>query len=68
MQAAPCLYGLPEWNDGVIQRKAGTGEKDALLGIFADLGADLHNWLWLDGWSPGGTADGAGQREPARCQ
>ena len=25
------LYGLPEWKDGVIQRKAGTGEKDALL-------------------------------------
>ena len=24
---ATMLYGLPEWNDGVIQRKAGTGEK-----------------------------------------
>ena len=48
------LYGLPEWKDGVIQRKAGTGEKDALLGIFADLGADLHNWL---GWMAGHRAE-----------
>ncbi|GJC03746.1 hypothetical protein KAM385_07750 [Aeromonas hydrophila] len=47
---ATMLYGLPEWKDGVIQRKAGTGEKDALLGIFSDLGADLHNWL---GWMAG---------------
>ncbi|WP_238157610.1 hypothetical protein [Aeromonas salmonicida] len=45
---ATMLYGLPEWKDGVIQRKAGTGEKDALLGIFSDLGADLHN-CWA-GW------------------
>ncbi|MEA9426255.1 LPD38 domain-containing protein [Aeromonas caviae] len=51
---ATMLYGLPEWNDGVIQRKAGTGEKDALLGIFADLGADLHNWL---GWMAGHRAE-----------
>nr|WP_324046996.1 LPD38 domain-containing protein [Aeromonas caviae] len=51
---ATMLYGLPEWKDGVIQRKAGTGEKDALLGIFADLGADLHNWL---GWIAGHRAE-----------
>ncbi|WP_246875557.1 MULTISPECIES: LPD38 domain-containing protein [unclassified Aeromonas] len=51
---ATMLYGLPEWNDGVIQRKASTGEKDALLGIFADLGADLHNWL---GWMAGHRAE-----------
>nr|WP_017411427.1 LPD38 domain-containing protein [Aeromonas salmonicida] len=48
---ATMLYGLPEWKDGVIQKKAGTGEKDALLGIFSDLGADLHNWLgWMAGY------------------
>ncbi|WP_235674279.1 hypothetical protein [Aeromonas caviae] len=51
---ATMLYCLPEWKDGVIQRKAGTGEKDALLGIFADLGADLHNWL---GWMAGHRAE-----------
>ncbi|WP_240621673.1 LPD38 domain-containing protein [Aeromonas rivipollensis] len=51
---ATMLYGLPEWKDGVIQRKSGTGEKDALLGIFADLGADLHNWL---GWMAGHRAE-----------
>lgn len=51
---ATMLYGLPEWKDGVIQRKAGTGEKDALLGIFSDLGADLHNWL---GWMAGHRAE-----------
>ncbi|WP_419465243.1 LPD38 domain-containing protein [Aeromonas caviae] len=51
---ATMLYGLPEWKDGVIQRKGGTGEKDALLGIFADLGADLHNWL---GWMAGHRAE-----------
>ncbi|HHQ4517342.1 TPA: LPD38 domain-containing protein [Aeromonas veronii] len=51
---ATMLYGLPEWKDGVIQRKAGTGEKDALLSIFSDLGADLHNWL---GWMAGHRAE-----------
>ncbi|CAB5657639.1 DNA primase TraC [Aeromonas hydrophila] len=51
---ATMLYGLPEWKDGVIQRKGGTGEKDALLGIFSDLGADLHNWL---GWMAGHRAE-----------
>ncbi|MGL4717410.1 MAG: LPD38 domain-containing protein [Aeromonas sp.] len=51
---ATMLYGLPEWQDGVIQRKAGTGEKDALLGIFSDLGTDLHNWL---GWMAGHRAE-----------
>lgn len=51
---ATMLYGLPEWRDGVIQRKAGTGEKDALLGIFSDLGKDLHNWL---GWMAGHRAE-----------
>ncbi|WP_454010309.1 LPD38 domain-containing protein [Aeromonas sp. Marseille-Q7275] len=51
---ATMLYGLPEWRDGVIQRKAGTGEKDALLGIFSDLGMDLHNWL---GWMAGHRAE-----------
>ncbi|MFQ2180159.1 LPD38 domain-containing protein [Aeromonas veronii] len=51
---ATMLYGLPEWKDGVIQRRAGTGEKDALLGIFSDLGADLHNWL---GWMAGHRAE-----------
>ncbi|MFM5178465.1 LPD38 domain-containing protein [Aeromonas veronii] len=51
---ATMLYGLPEWKDGVIQRKAGTSEKDALLGIFSDLGADLHNWL---GWMAGHRAE-----------
>lgn len=51
---ATMLYGLPEWKEGVIQRKAGTGEKDALLGIFSDLGADLHSWL---GWMAGHRAE-----------
>lgn len=51
---ATMLYGLPEWKDGVIQRKAGTGENDALLGIFSDLGKDLHNWL---GWMAGHRAE-----------
>lgn len=51
---ATMLYGLPEWKDGVIQRKAGTGERDALLGIFSDLGKDLHNWL---GWMAGHRAE-----------
>ncbi|WP_447766943.1 LPD38 domain-containing protein [Aeromonas veronii] len=51
---ATMLYGLPEWKDGVIQRKAGTGEKDALLGIFSDLGKDLYNWL---GWMAGHRAE-----------
>ncbi|WP_257621847.1 LPD38 domain-containing protein [Aeromonas hydrophila] len=51
---ATMLYGLPEWQDGVIQRKVGTGEKDALLGIFSDLGKDLHNWL---GWMAGHRAE-----------
>ncbi|WP_242431381.1 LPD38 domain-containing protein [Aeromonas salmonicida] len=51
---ATMLYGLPEWKDGVIQRKEGTGEKDALLGIFSDLGKDLHNWL---GWMAGHRAE-----------
>lgn len=51
---ATMLYGLPEWKDGVIQRKAGTSEKDALLGIFSDLGKDLHNWL---GWMAGHRAE-----------
>jgi hypothetical protein len=47
---ATMLYGLPEWKDGVIQRKEGTNEKDALLGIFEELGPDLHNWLaWMAG-------------------
>ncbi|WP_421221835.1 LPD38 domain-containing protein [Aeromonas enteropelogenes] len=51
---ATMLYGLPEWKGGVIQRKAGTDEKDALLGIFSDLGNDLHNWL---GWMAGHRAE-----------
>ncbi|SIQ71566.1 Methyltransferase small domain-containing protein [Aeromonas sp. RU39B] len=51
---ATMLYGLPEWKDGVIQRKAGTGESDALLGIFEGLGKDLHNWL---GWMAGHRAE-----------
>ncbi|WP_052508941.1 LPD38 domain-containing protein [Aeromonas hydrophila] len=51
---ATMLYGLPVWKDGVIQKKAGTGEKDALLGIFSDLGKDLHNWL---GWMAGHRAE-----------
>lgn len=51
---ATMLYGLPEWKDGVIQKKAGTGEKDALLGIFSGLGKDLHNWL---GWMAGHRAE-----------
>lgn len=51
---ATMLYGLPEWKDGAIQRKSGTGEKDALLGIFSDLGSDLHNWL---GWMAGHRAE-----------
>ena len=47
---ATMLYGIPQWKDGVIQRKAGTSEKDSLLGIFEGLGADLHNWLaWMAG-------------------
>lgn len=51
---ATMLYGLPEWKDGVIQRKASTGESDALLGIFEGLGKDLHNWL---GWMAGHRAE-----------
>lgn len=51
---ATLLYGLPQWKDGVIQRKAGTNEHDALLGIFSDLGVDLHNWL---GWMAGHRAE-----------
>lgn len=47
---ATMLHGLPQWKDGVIQRMAGTTEKDALLGIFEELGPDLHNWLaWMAG-------------------
>ena len=47
---ATMLYGIPEWKDGVIQRKAGTNEKDSMLGIFEGLGSDLHNWLaWMAG-------------------
>ncbi|WP_429056681.1 LPD38 domain-containing protein [Aeromonas jandaei] len=51
---ATLLYGLPQWKEGVIQRKAGTNEHDALLGIFSDLGVDLHNWL---GWMAGHRAE-----------
>lgn len=51
---ATMLYGLPEWKDGVVQRKADTGEQDALLGIFSELGGDLHNWL---GWMAGHRAE-----------
>ncbi|GAA4493425.1 LPD38 domain-containing protein [Pseudaeromonas paramecii] len=51
---ATLLYGLPEWNDGVIQKKAGTGEADSLLGIFEGLGKDLHSWL---GWMAGHRAE-----------
>ena len=47
---ATMMYGIPQWKDGVIQRKEGTNEKDALLGIFEELGPDLHNWLaWMAG-------------------
>ena len=47
---ATMLHGLPQWKDGVIQRMTGTTEKDALLGIFEELGSDLHNWLaWMAG-------------------
>lgn len=47
---ATMMYGIPQWKDGVIQRKAGTSEKDSLLGIFEELGSDLHNWLaWMAG-------------------
>jgi len=47
---ATMLYGLPEWHEGVIRRKAGTGEADAMLGIFSGLGKDLNHWLmWMAG-------------------
>lgn len=51
---ATLLHGLPEWKDGVIQKKSGTGESDSLLGIFEGLGKDLHNWL---GWMAGHRAE-----------
>lgn len=48
------LHGIPQWKDGIVQRKAGTGEADALLGILQPLGKDLHNWL---GWMAGHRAE-----------
>lgn len=48
------LHGLPVWKDGVIQRKKGSTEKDALLGVIEPLGKDLHNWL---GWMAGHRAE-----------
>ncbi|EKF9624953.1 hypothetical protein O1C60_000096 [Vibrio cholerae] len=49
MQAV-MLYGVPEWKDGIIQKKEGTGEADSLLGVFESLGKDLNNWLaWMAG-------------------
>ncbi|EGR1514130.1 hypothetical protein D6089_20100 [Vibrio vulnificus] len=49
MQAV-MLYGIPEWKDGIIQKRDNTGEADSLLGIFDELGKDLHNWLaWMAG-------------------
>ncbi|WP_421186885.1 LPD38 domain-containing protein [Aeromonas enteropelogenes] len=51
---ATMLYGLPEWKDGAIQRKAGTDENDALMGIFNGLGKDLNDWL---GWIAGHRAE-----------
>lgn len=48
------LHGLPEWKDGVIQRKEGSTDKDALVGIIQPLGKDLHSWL---GWMAGHRAE-----------
>nr|WP_239552612.1 LPD38 domain-containing protein [Oceanisphaera litoralis] len=48
------LHGLPEWRNGIVQRKQGSTEQDALLGILQPLGKDLHNWL---GWMAGHRAE-----------
>ena len=48
------LHGLPEWKNGIVQRKQGSTEQDALLGILQPLGKDLHNWL---GWMAGHRAE-----------
>lgn len=47
---ASMTHGLPEWKDGIIQRKAGTSKNDALLGIMENLGDDMNNFLaWIAG-------------------
>ncbi|MDA3978596.1 LPD38 domain-containing protein [Gallibacterium sp. AGMB14963] len=47
---ASMLHGLPEWKDGIIQRKAGTTKNDALLGIMESLGNDMNDFLaWVAG-------------------
>lgn len=63
---ATMLYGLPEWKDGVIQRKAGTGEGCAARYLLRS-GQGPAQLAGLDGWLPGGTADGTGARKPAQC-
>ncbi|MDO4698258.1 MAG: hypothetical protein Q4A60_06240 [Pasteurellaceae bacterium] len=51
---ATMLYGLPEYRDGIIQRKQGTGEQDALFGILQSLGNDANDFL---AWVAGNRAD-----------
>ena len=51
---ASMLYGLPEYREGIIQRKNGTTEKDALFGILQALGNDANDFL---AWVAGNRAD-----------
>ncbi|NBI43228.1 hypothetical protein GVX76_06960 [[Haemophilus] felis] len=51
---ASMLYGLPEYHEGIIQRKQGTTEQDALFGILQSLGNDANDFL---AWVAGNRAD-----------
>lgn len=52
---AAMLHGLPEFDkDGFVQRKQGTGEKEALVGIMESLGGDMNAFL---GWVAGNRAE-----------
>ncbi|WP_424408514.1 LPD38 domain-containing protein [Pasteurella sp. PK-2025] len=51
---ASMLYGLPEYREGIIQRKQGTTEQDALFGILQSLGNDANDFL---AWVAGNRAD-----------
>ncbi len=50
--AATLEHGLPKYNkaDGVVERQAGTGKEDALMGILDALGNHRENFLkWIAG-------------------
>lgn len=50
--AATLEHGLPKYNkaDGVVERQAGTGKEDALMGILDTLGNHRENFLkWIAG-------------------